>query len=120
MAKEEKKKSDSKVSEPGRFWAATAYLIFFLPLIFGQNKSSFVRFHARQGLGILVTFFVTHMTSLFLHAVVSFLQPLWSLLLTLADLGMLVLVSVGIYNALSGFEKQLPLIGGFADRLLKL
>ena len=120
MTKEAEKKEKNKAPDMSKLWAAFAYLIFFIPLVFGQSKSAFVRFHVRQGLGILITFFVTHLTSLFLHALIGFLGAFWSILLSLADLALLGFIIFGIYNALKGRERKLPFIGDLADKLLKL
>lgn len=95
--------------ESNKTMAGLAYLIFFLPLIVCPD-SLFAKFHANQGLLLLIVGF----GGSFILAIIPILG--WILLpfFTLATLGFGIW---GLINGLSGKAKELPLIGKF--RLLK-
>jgi len=69
----------------------------------------FVKFHVKQGLVLLI-----------IEVAVWFLGmvfwPLW-IFLNLVNLATFVLAIVGIINAISGKEKNLPLVGSYARHL---
>jgi len=46
--------------------AVVAYFIFFLPLLTEAKKDPFVKYHVRQGLGLLIAFFALRFITLFL------------------------------------------------------
>ena len=71
-----------------------------------DKDDSFVKFHIKQGLVLLV-----------IEVIVWFLgMGLWMLwpLLYLINLATIVLAIIGIINAVKGREKELPLVGSFA------
>ena len=109
---EEKK---TKLNDNDKLMGVLAYLsILVLIPIFAGGKSKFVRFHANQGLallGIEVVLFVLY-SVIFPIAIFSGLGILL-LILGLLNIGVLVLVVLGIVNVVTGEEKPLPLIGGF-------
>ena len=82
--------------------AVVAYILFFIPLLLSQNRSEFLNFHINQG---LILFVVSAVLSIINYAV------------SIAGLGYifniftLVLVVIGIVNAVKGQMKPLPLIG---------
>lgn len=87
--------------------AAVAYLgiLFFVPLL-TNPESDFARFHANQGLLLLIT-----------GLVVNILGPLlpvigWFIIWPLGSIFVLVLFIMGLINAMNGEKKPLPLIGG--------
>lgn len=87
--------------------AAVAYLgfLFFVPLL-TNPESDFARFHANQGLLLLIT-----------AVVVNILGPVlpvigWFIIWPLGSIFVLVLFIMGLINALNGEKKPLPLIGG--------
>lgn len=86
--------------------AAVAYILFFVPLI-TNPESKFAKFHANQGLVLLITAVVLNIISGILMAVL-----IGFLLLPLASLFVIILAIMGIINALNGEMKPLPLIGG--------
>jgi len=83
-----------------------AYIIFFVPLLAG-SKSSFVKYHANQGLVLLIA-------SIALQFVLSFVVfvPIIGLLLQLLRIAPLILWIIGIINVSKGEMKPLPIIGG--------
>ncbi len=88
--------------------AAMSYIIFFLPLLGENKKSSFAMYHANQGLLVLLTALGVN--------VIGSLIPIfgWFLILPLGNIFVFVLVIMGILTALRGEKKELPFIGGFS------
>jgi len=101
-------------------YAVLAYLgILVLVPIFAAKESRYARFHANQGL-ILVIFeaawsVITSMVTAALAIIGIF--PLFAFLLNLANIAFLVLMILGIVNAATGKARELPIIGKI--RILK-
>jgi len=77
------------------------------------QNSSFIKFHVKQAIVLFIT-------DLLLSVVMDFLYyiPILGLILSyIAYLLMLILVIIGIFNALSLKEKELPLIGRYSAYL---
>ncbi|MDD4902687.1 MAG: hypothetical protein PHE24_06150 [Patescibacteria group bacterium] len=90
--------------------AVIAYIIFFIPLLTGDaKKDSFVKYHTKQGLALFLLAVLIN--------VVDWIMPFyfWMSINWLLSLGLLVLLIIGISNAVSGKEQPLPLIGQFSD-----
>lgn len=95
--------------EKNKTMAGLAYILFFLPLL-ACPESPFGKFHANQGL-LLLIFAIGGCFILGLLPVLNILLvPLYSLLI-------MVLAIMGLVNGLGGKAKELPLIGRF--RLIK-
>lgn len=99
--------------------AIVAYLIFFLPLLTGAKKDPFVKYHVRQGLGLLVAFFALSLVQIVL------ISPIFGIFLSdlvnwVVKLFLFAFMVLGIMNAIKGEEKPLPIIGKWADKFLKL
>lgn len=99
-------------------------LLVLVP-IFAAKQSRFARFHANQGLVLLIAEVILGCALALVNGLIglaffwlpfigNFLARLLTLLVSLAALAMSV---VGIVNAVNGQEKELPLIGSF--RILK-
>lgn len=95
-----------------------AYLgpLVLVPIL-AAPKSAFARFHANQGLVLIITEIAY---SVALEIVVSILRIIsWNLgslvrtILGFGWLAFLALVITGIINAVQGSMKELPIIGGF-------
>ena len=111
--------------EQNKVMAVLAYFgILVLIPILAAKESKFARFHANQGLILLITGLILLITgvaySIFVQVVikiVSFisyvLTGIVGIALGLAWLLLLVLAIIGIINAVKGEFKQLPLIGQF-------
>ena len=112
----EKIKTDYKV------WGAIAYIIFFLPLLAGGvGKDPFIRFHVRQGLGLLIASFVLKFVTIIIILPLFVLIGLLSVLVPIAlNIFILALLITGIINASKGEKKLLPVIGAWADKHLKI
>lgn len=79
--------------------------LVLIPLIVAQDNS-FAKYHAKQGLVLLI-----------IEVIISILQStLWQfwMLYQIANLGVFILVVIGIINALKGRQEELPLVGHFA------
>lgn len=107
MENEEKKvenKNDfTKDVQDNKVMAILAYFIFFLPLIAAKD-SKFARFHANQGLIVLLVSIVGAIVGSMLNSIV----PFFSMITSLATLALAIL---GILNAANGEMKELPVVG---------
>ncbi len=86
-----------------------AYLIFFLPLLVCPD-SQFGRFHANQGLLLLIVGFAGS----FILGIIPIIG--W-IILPFFGLAVFILAIYGLINGLNGKVKELPLFGHF--RLIK-
>lgn len=91
--------------EKGKTMAGLAYILFFLPLIVCPD-SSFAKFHANQGLLLLIT-------SVAGSVVLSFIPVIGWIILPFFTLGVLAFAIMGLINGFKGKAKRLPLIGKF-------
>lgn len=95
--------------------AVLAYLgLLVLVPIFGAKESKFARYHANQGLTLLLASVVWSIVSSILSSILVSIS--WRLafvgsLLSLVSLVFLVLAIIGIVNAANGKAKELPVIG---------
>ena len=94
--------------------AILSYLLIGIIWYFADEnmkKSSFARYHAKQGIVFLIT-------SLILSAVAAAIPFIgWFILAPIFNILLLVLLILGIINAAQGKEKELPIIGGYAKKL---
>lgn len=95
--------------EQNKVMGGLAYLIFFLPLLVCPD-SQFGRFHANQGLLLLLVGFVGS----FILGIIPIIG--W-VILPFFGLAVFVLAIYGLINGLNGKVKELPLFGHF--RLIK-
>jgi uncharacterized membrane protein len=91
--------------EKNKTMAGLAYILFFLPLV-ACPDSQFGRFHANQGLLLLLL-------SLAGSVILTVIPIIGWMLLPLFGLGILALVIYGLVNGFGGKAKELPLIGKF-------
>jgi len=90
--------------EKNKVMAALAYLIFFLPLISAKD-SAFGKFHANQGLVLLISFFIVN----FIY-IIPILGWIAAPLLSLA---LIVIGIMGAVSAYNGKAEEMPVIGQF-------
>ena len=95
--------------EANKVMAGLAYIIFFLPLI-ACPQSPFGRFHANQGLLLLILGVAG-------STILSIIPIIGWILLPLLSIFVFVLGIMGLINGLNGKAKELPLIGKF--RIIK-
>lgn len=104
--------------EQNKVMAVLAYIgILVLIPILAAKESKFARFHANQGLILLITEVAYSIFVPVVIKIVAFisyvLAGIVGIALGLAWLLLLVLAIIGIINAVKGEFKQLPLIGQF-------
>jgi uncharacterized membrane protein len=107
--KETKITMDKKDIEKNKGMAALAYLIFFIPLL-AVPDSKFAKFHANQGLNLLLLALAINILGSMLSATLI-LAIIGIPLLFIGGIFTLVLFIMGVINAFNGEAKQLPLIG---------
>ncbi len=95
------------MKETNNLVSASAYLLFFIPLLVDGENSEY-RFHANQGLILLI-----------LSVVVTTLGSLipivgWFLILPVGGIFCFVLFIMGLINGFNGNMKELPLVGKFS------
>ena len=103
--------------EKNKAVAAISYIIFFLPLIICKD-SQYGKFHANQGLLLLLTSIAGSIIISLLRALLPL--SLWgfmSILSTLWGIAILVFCIISIVNTLNGETKELPIVGKF--RIIK-
>lgn len=93
-----------------------SYLLFFLPLVSCPN-SKVGRFHANQGLLLLITSIAGGIVVSILSSIIWAISwRLWAIPSILSwgwSLAILALVIIGMMNANKGLQKPLPIIGKF-------
>jgi len=110
---EENVSVDQKDAEANKLMAILAYLgILVLVPILAAKESPFARFHANQGLLLLLTSIVGGIVVGILATILALVLGLLGLLLYYAfSFALLALVVIGIINAAKGEKKELPVIG---------
>jgi uncharacterized membrane protein len=100
--------------ETGKTAAITSYIlgigVFIAMSMNAEDKNEFASFHIRQGLGITLTFIslgliISNFDSLMISA------PMWIFIS--------VLWSYGIFSAIKGETKPVPLLGIYFQKCLK-
>jgi uncharacterized membrane protein len=100
--------------EEGKIAAITSYVLIVGVLIAmsmnSESKNSFASFHIRQALGISLTFIslgliISNFDSLMISA------PMW--------ISVSVLWSYGIFSAINGTTKPIPLLGNYFQKWFK-
>jgi uncharacterized membrane protein len=105
---------DNKNIEAGKTAAITSYIlgigVFIAMSMNAEDKNKFASFHIRQGLGLTLTFIslgliISNFDSLMISA------PMWVFIS--------VLWSYGIFSAIKGETKPVPLLGIYFQKWLK-
>ncbi len=89
--------------EASKTMAGLAYIIFFLPLIVCPG-SAYGKFHANQGLLLLIVSFAGSM-------IFSFIPIIGWIMLPFFGIAVFVFFVMGLINALQGKAKRLPIFG---------
>ena len=105
--------ADPQDVQANKVMAILAYfgLLVLIPL-FAAKESPFARFHANQGLILLIAGFVIWLVSM----VLTFVSPFFGII-SFLNIVILVFAIIGIINAAKGEMKELPLVGKF--RIIK-
>lgn len=110
MAKKKRKEAASNNEQSNeKLCAILSYLFIGIIWYFiddEMKKSSFAKFHAKQGLVLLITDII--------FWVVASIPFIGWILMPIFYIVLLVLLVVGIVNVANGKEKGLPIIGKFA------
>jgi uncharacterized membrane protein len=83
--------------------AVVAYILFFIPLLTEAKNDPFVKYHVKQGLVLFLAWVAVSAVSM----------VIW--ILSILNLGLIILLVLGILNAVHGKEEPLPLIGQFSS-----
>lgn len=84
-------------------------ILVIVPLVTEAKNDSFVKFHIKQGLVLLIAWVVA--------GVAGMVPVLGWIAAPFLALFLFILFVIGIINAVSGKEKALPLIGHFGDKI---
>lgn len=92
--------------------AILCYLSFLviIPLLTEAKNESFVKFHIKQGLVLLIASLVVSL----LGSVIPVLG--WFIIAPVGAIWLTILMIMGIINAANGAEKELPTIGKYGDK----
>jgi uncharacterized membrane protein len=88
--------------------AVVAYIIFFIPLLTDSKNDPFVKFHVKQGLVLFICSIIVWFIARVIPVIGWIVSPI-------LNIGILILLIMGIINAVNGVEKPLPFIGHFSD-----
>ena len=88
--------------------AMIAYILFFVPLLTDAKNDPFVKYHVKQGLVLFIFAVASSIITMILPIIGWMLSPILNLIV-------IVLLIMGIMNASGGKEKELPVIGKFAE-----
>jgi uncharacterized membrane protein len=111
-------RAGSRDAENNKGMAVIAYIgiLCLIPLLTGDyKKSPFLKFHTNQGVVLFITWIAWVFISFILGFIFRwrFLGLIFSLVRFVVWIGVLVLVVLGIINAVNGRMKPLPMIGKF-------
>ncbi len=107
---EEQEQSKSTVKEKNTGMAILAYILFFIPLLTDSKKDPFVKYHVKQGLVLFIG-------GILIWILGAILPWGFRVITQILNLGLFVLMIIGILNASKGEKKPLPIIGQFAKQL---
>ncbi len=102
--------------EKGRVCAILSYFLVGIIWYFADEnmrKNTYAKFHAKQGLVLLVAWVVLWIVEMVLFAI-PFIGWLFLIVVWLASIGLFILWLIGLINAINGKEKEIPIIGQFA------
>ncbi|MFA5524069.1 MAG: hypothetical protein WDA24_06905 [Tissierellales bacterium] len=100
---------DQEDIEKNKAMAGLAYIIFFLPLIVCP-ESSYAKYHANQGLLLLIVSFAGSIILGLIPIIGWILLPIFTVLV-------FIFAIIGLVNGFGGKAKELPVIGKY--RILK-
>lgn len=89
--------------------AVVAYLLFFVPLLTEAKHDTFVMYHVRQGFLLFVAFVTM--------GIIAMIPTPLIFVAWLAQIGLVVLMIIGIFHALGGKEEPLPFLGQFSNKV---
>ncbi|MBI5151559.1 MAG: hypothetical protein HZA34_03215 [Candidatus Pacebacteria bacterium] len=96
--------------------AALAYVLFFIPLLTDAKNDSYVKFHVKQSLVLLIVSIGWSIASQFLRYLPVLGWVVGGLAGTVVSILLLILWVKGLMNALNGKEEVLPVVGSYASQ----
>ena len=96
--------------------AILSYLLIGIIWYFADEKmkkDSYAKYHVKQAVVLLIFSIIWGVALSIFSMALILLLPLWMLL----NYVPLILVIIGILNAVNSKEKELPVIGGYASKL---
>lgn len=108
----------SDVKEKNTGMAVVGLLIPIIPLLTEDKKDPYVKYYTKQGIVLWITSIALEIVmNLLVRLMFSFFTwGILSMINLIIGIFLLVLVVLGIMNALSGKEKPLPVVGKFGDK----
>lgn len=100
--------SGNETQENKKLWAVIAYFIFFLPLLTEHKNNPYVKFHTQQAIVLFIAFVA--------QAVIGIVPVVGWIAAPVLFVISIVLLIIGVVNAVSGKEKELPLIGTYGKK----
>ena len=95
-------------SNTGMAILAYLFILVVIPLATNKNNDPFIKFHAKQGLVLLIAGVI--------GMVFSAVPIIGWIASPIIGIGLFILMIMGIINAAGGQMKELPLIGHFASK----
>ena len=93
--------------------AVIAYIIFLVPLLTDAKDDPFVKFHLKQAIILVIAAVISSMIAAVIPVIgVLIISPILSI-------GLLILWIMGLVSAINKEKKELPIIGKYAEQLLK-
>lgn len=110
---ERKGEMDKKTVE-GRKLAWLSYLgiLLLIPLLANEDDNEFSKFHVKQGIVLLVVSIIWRVICVILNRI-PFMRPVC----LVGMLFLVILMIIGIINALQGKTEPLPVIGEYANKI---
>ena len=110
---EEQNKEVVKSADNNKLCAILSYLLIGVVWYFVDDKikkDEFAKFHVKQAVTLLIADIIA-------NAVLAIIPVLGWMLIPILNLAVLVLVVIGIMNAINNEKKELPYIGQYASKL---
>lgn len=101
---EDNTKTSGKSTDVNTGMAILAYFIFFIPLLTEYKDNTFVKYHVKQSILLLIAYIICTLIPVFG----------W-----IASFGVFVLWIMGVINAANGKQEPVPVIGKFAEEWFK-
>jgi uncharacterized membrane protein len=98
--------------------AALSYLIILIIIpYFTSRQDRFVHFHLKQGVIVLVCWIAYWITSVILNAI-PYMEIVRAIFFPITALLILILMVIGILNCYNYREKELPILGYLARKIV--
>ncbi len=91
--------------------AVIAYIIFLVPLLTDAKDDPFVKFHIKQAIILIIC--------LVISSVITSIPFIGWIFGSIMTIGLLILWIMGLISAINKEKKELPIIGKYAEQLLK-